>query len=1129
VAPPGASSAGDRFLPYDLHVSQAGDAGGRRATEIVLFTDLVGSTELRAGLGEDAAEDLRRLHDRLVAEAVTTSRGRLVKNLGDGVMATFSGASDAVAAAVAVQQALDRHNRSGADRVRFHVRIGISAGDVTIEEGDCFGTPVVEAARLCAAAVGGQILVSDVVRWLAGSAGGHRFTSVGALELKGLPAAVPSCEVSWAPQPDTSIPMPPLLTGVGRVFVGRDDELERLGRLWKETAAGDRRVALLAGEPGIGKTRLAAELAGHVRESGGLVLAGRCDEDLGVPFQPFVEALRHYVVHAAEHRLGRHAGDLTRLLPDLPQFVAGLAEPLRSDPETERYRLFDAVADWLADVSTERPVLLVLDDLHWAAKPTLLLLRHVVRSAGLRLMVVATYRDSDIGRGHPMSDLLADLRREAGIERLSLMGLDTPAVTAFIEALAGHSLEEEEEQALPGVVWRETEGNPFFVSEVLRHLVETKVVEQRDGRWVLNSAVDELGIPEGVRDVVGRRLSRLSDLTNRLLSVAAVVGLEFEPAVVEHAGDARDEELLGALEAAAAVRLLVEVSGARYRFAHALVRATLYDELSGPRRVALHRRVAEAIEVLHADDLDDHLPALAHHWARASVPAAEVTRAVDYAARAGDRALTQLAHDEAANYYRQAIELLGAARGSDTEPRRGELLISLGEAQRRAGDVAYRETLLDAARLAEARDDVDALVRAALANHRDVLWSAVGFVDTDRVAVLEAALQAIEGDDGAVRARLLANLALELIWADERVRRVRLSDEALAVARRLDDAATLAHVLVNRFYAIAAPETLAERAAEAIELVALSELLGDPVIAARASSVRFRSAMEGGDVAEADRSVAICERLAAELNQPGLRWLAMMHRAGRVLQAGQIGEAARLAQEAAELGQLAGHSDALVLYPYQRCIIGFELGRIGDVVDDLTELMPRAGGVAPVLSSMFALAWSELDDPARAAAAFEELAAAEFVDLRVDSTWLVGITNVAVTCAYLGDTARASILSGLLEPYADQLPVSALGMPGGAVHYYLGLLAATLDRYDEAEARFRAAAEMHARIGAPTWLARTELEWAHLLLRRAEPRDRSQARLLLGRALDTAHRLDLAIVARRGASLLESSGLSAAR
>ena len=199
------------------------------------------------------------------------------------------------------------------------------------------------------------------------------------------------------------------------------------------------------------------------------------------------------------------------------------------------------------------------------------------------------------------------------------------------------------------------------MAEVLRHLSESGAIEQRDGRWVVRADLGELGIPEGVRDVVGRRLSLLAESTNRLLAVAAVVGLEFEPAVVERAGGVGEDELLAALEEAALARLLVEVPGARYRFAHALVRATLYDELTGARRVALHRRVAQAIESLHGRALDDHLPALAHHWARASAPAADTARAVDYATRAGDRAVAQLAPDEAVAYYRQALELLDVA------------------------------------------------------------------------------------------------------------------------------------------------------------------------------------------------------------------------------------------------------------------------------------------------------------------------------------------------------------------------------------------------------------------------------------------------------------------------------------
>ena len=469
--------------------------------------------------------------------------------------------------------------------------------------------------------------------------------------------------------------------------------MERLLGLWKEATAGERRVALLAGEPGIGKTRLAVELAGAVRESGGVVLAGRCDEDLGVPYQPFVEALRHYVSCAEERRLGRYGGELARLLPELTDLVGGLPEPLRSDPETERYRLFDALAAWLSDVSAEAPVLLVLDDLHWAAKPTLLLLRHVLRSPEpLRLLVVGTYRDSDIGRGHPMSDLLAELRRDGGVERLAISGLDAAGVTAFVEAAAGHSLDDEAAQELPRVVWRETEGNPFFVAEVLRHLSESRAIEQRDGRWVVRADLGELGIPEGVRDVVGRRLSHLAESTNRLLAVAAVVGLEFEPAVVERAGGVGEDELLAALEEATLARLLVEVPGRpvplrpRPGAGHAVRRAHRGAAGRPPPPGGGGHRVPPRPRPRRPSPCPG--PPLGPGVGAGGRPA----RAVDYATRAGDRALAQLAPDEAVAYYRQALELLDAAESA--EEQRIPLLIGMGEAQRQAGDPAHRETLL---------------------------------------------------------------------------------------------------------------------------------------------------------------------------------------------------------------------------------------------------------------------------------------------------------------------------------------------------------------------------------------------------------------------------------------------------
>ena len=1082
----------------------------------MLFTDQVGSTELRSRLGEDQAEELRRTHDRVIAEATKANQGRLVKHLGDGVMATFTGASSALGAAVAIQQGLDRHNRSNSRDRALEVRIGISAGDVVFEGDDCFGSPVIEAARLCAVAGSGQILVTDVVRALAGTGAGHRFEPVGALELKGLPAPVPASEVAWEPRSERAFPMPALLTRAGRIFVGRDEELHRLLRLWEEAMAGERRVAVLAGEPGIGKTRLAVELAGAAGETGGLVLAGRCDEDLGVPYQPFVEALRHYVSHAETRRLGRYAGELTRLVPEIAQLVASLPEPLSSDPETERYRLFDALAAWLADLSADTPILLLLDDLHWAAKPTLLLLRHVLRSPeSLRLLVVVTYRDSEIGRGHPMSEFLAELRRDEGVERLTLSGLDSLGVTAFIEAAAGRLLDDEVAHKLPGVVWRETEGNPFFVEEVLRHLTESRVIEQRDGRWVLNADVGRLGIPEGVRDVVGQRLSRFAESTNRVLATAAVVGLEFEPAIVAQAGGIGEDELLTALEEATRARLLLEVPGARYRFAHALVRATLYDELTGARRVALHRRAAEAIESLHTRALDDHLPALAHHWARASASGADTARAVDYATRAGDRALAQFANDEAVVYYRQALELLVGAEGPSDDGQRLKVLLSLGEAQGRAGDPSHRETLLEAGALARELGDTSALTRAALGNTRGFLPKVVGRVDTDLVGMLEAALDAVADREPRARARLLANLGVELVFAGDWRRCLALSDEALALARSLGEPETLARVLLARNFPSCIPDLLEERLANTAELLMAVEGVPDPALRAESHLLHGRAALEAGDVAEADRCFETADRLSGGLGQPALRWRVTYIRACRAIVAGRFGEAERLLFESRELGRLAGQADAEWVFAQELWGLRLEQGLLDDEIMASLDPGQRLLDI-PWVDAVRALGAAELghDEDAR-----EALARFSQTTVPFDIYWLVAMANWATVAAHLGDTEQAERLVAALLPYSRQA-VPLVALPTPSVAHHLGLLTATLGRYDEADGHFRDAVAIHERLGAAHWVARTRLEWARMLLARAQPGDAGRAQDLLRRALGTAQELGLASVERRAAPLL---------
>ena len=1104
---------------YHRAVTEGRGRAAARSTAIVLFTDLVGSTELRSRLGEAAAEDLRRQHDALVTGGVTGSGGTVVKNLGDGFMATFGGASDAVTAAVAIQQAMARHNRTGGTPIQ--VRVGVSAGDVVFEDDDCFGTPVIEAARLCAAAQGGQILASEIVRWMA-HAGDEAFTPVGSLELKGLSRPLPTVQVDWAPAAQSPVPLPTFLTDIGRIFVGRDGELDRLGQLWKEAAAGERRVAFLAGEPGVGKTRLAAELATQVHDEGATVLAGRCDEDLGVPYQPFVEALRHFADHAPdlERRLGRYGGELARLMPELGDRVPGLAAPIRSDPEMERYRLFDAVAAWLTATSSEEPLLLVLDDLQWAAKPTLLLLRHLVRSGGGRILVLGTYRDTELSPDHPLVEVVADLRREGGVERLSISGLDDVGVAAMVEQASGQVLDEDG-LALARAVHEETEGNPFFVREVLRHLAETGAVERQDGLWKPRLPIDELGIPEGVRDVVGRRLARLSTGTNQALRVAAVVGPEFELGVVQVAGDLSEETLLAVIDEAAGARVVTEVSATRFRFAHALVRATLYESLTTARQVVLHRRTAEAIETIHHAALDDYLPTLAHHWAKASAPVTDITRAVEYARRAGDRALAQLANDEAARYYASGLDLLDAGGAGADDPRRVDLLIGRGEAQRRAGDEGYRNTLLDAAELARRLGDATALARAALANSLGDIWTRALEVDAGRIEMLEGALAAAGDADARLRARLLATLGLELFWHPDADRRLALAAEALDIARTLGDPETLTHVLLARDYTVHFPDNAAERFADTDELLAIAETSGDPVLTSRALGLRFKAAMELGDVTEAEQSLTRNQEVVSDLGQPGLTWATMHHRATLLILRGDPGAEAA-ADAAYEYGAKAGRTFGGSFWFGHRFTPCWHQGRLGEFEEFLEEFLVRAPNHPfPKICSTHIL----VDTGRREGATrvFDEIAATGFAHPTHNTAWLWFFTEAAWVCSRLHRSDCVAPIRSALEPYADQLVVGGFGgFVGGPVTFYLAILATTAADWLAAAAHFTAATATLERIGARPWLARTRVEHARMLLARAEPGDGELARELIDLALATSRELDLTKIEQDATDLLAS-------
>lgn len=1078
----------------------------KTVTATILVTDLVGSTELRVRVGEERADQVRRAHDELITRAIAGHGGTLIKGLGDGALAMFASASDAVAAAVVVEQGAYAYSRSAPDEP-LDIRVGLSAGDITVEDGDCFGTPVVEASRLCAAAIGGQILAAELVRVLARGRGGHSFTSAGERELKGLPEPVAVVVVGWEPPelPAATMPFPAHLTPPAPLpFSGRSTQLAALLEAWKQASAGERVTVLISGEAGIGKTRLSAELARYVHENGGAVLFGRCDEDLGVAFQPFVEALEELVRSVSDPALlGRHAGELARLAPDIAQQVPGLAVPLQSDPETERYRLFDAVVAWLAALSARDPVLLVLDDLHWAEKPTLLLLRHLVRSPEpMGLLVVGTYRDTDLDRSHPLAEVLADLRREHGVERLALAGLDVAGIAELMTNAAGDRMDLRAEE-LAQLLWSETEGNAFFVQEILLSLVESGRLVQRDGVWTTDLELGELGIPEGVREVVGRRLSRLSDTVNAVLSVASVVGRAVDVDVLLAVSGLGDNAVLDALDEASAAALLRERASGTYEFAHALVRSTLYDELSATRRARRHRQIGEFLETQGGD------PALlAYHFRRSGTPDG---RALDYAAAAGERALEQLAFDQAAAFFSQALEV--AEDLAEPPRRRGSLMIRLGTAQQLAAEPRYRETLLEAAALASDAGEADLLARAALANSRG-MWSVAGAVDADRVRVIEAALEGGGTEDSVERARLLALLGTEIFWRDPELRRLEYADEALAMARRLGDDSCLLQVQTMCQLAGWTADRVPQLHRELSELLTLAERVGG---AADLVYVYSWGCLHGLDMADLGSAARLLEALAAvaeDSNNPLLRWLDAVYRCTYVQTAGTGAEVEAAADEAWARGQEANEPDAFLWYAPQLVVARMMQGRVAEVIDLMRQEAANPG--LPIWRPVFCRMLLHCDQVDEARQLLEELFAMGD-PVPYDGMWLMAHMYLGEAVSLIGTPEQASRQYERLAPFAGRL-----GCCGTANHHSatleLATLAARAGRPEQAAEHFSMAFDQHTRLEAPFWCAQTELAWGSFLIDRGEA---ARGRQLLESAKARADAMDFAGIAREAAPLLD--------
>jgi len=698
-----------------------------------------------------------------------------------------------------------------------------------------------------------------------------------------------------------------------------------------------------------------------------------------------------------------------------------------------------------------------------------------------------------------------------------LSGLDGGAVVAFMEAAAGHDLDDNGVD-LAHALYRETDGNPFFVWEVLRHLSETGTIFMDDtGRWTASRDLGSVPMPDTVRLVIGSRVARLGPTAAKVLPLAAVIGREFDLDLLAKVTQFPEDDLLDVLDAATAAALVTEVANTpgRFTFSHALVQHTLYQDLGATRRARAHRQVAEAVEAMTGDRAGVRIGELAHHWCNAPQPVS-AAKAIGYARQAGEGALETLAPDEAVRHFSQALHLVDLANGDPLLAC--DLLVSLGQAQRQAGMANSRETLLDAARRARDLGATDRLVRAALVNTRG-WFSASGVVDDDKVEVLEAALDAVPPDRSIGRALLLATLCSELTFGPLD-RRVALAAEAKAMARDLMDPATLVHVISLLDNPLQIPSALGERRDDASQAVSLAESLGEPEVLYHVHSQCQVNAVQAGDFATATASLECLRELSDRLRQPTLTWMTLFKDAGMALMAGDPERAEESASAAVAVGAESGQPDALTVFGSQVMFARMEQGRLGEVVALVDQAVADNPGL-PAFRGILAAAHLDAGNHTTALTILDQAAADGFASLPLDFVWLIGMTAYALVATELHARKPAGRLYDLLAPYSGQIPfIGTLGY--FPTSWSLGCLATTLGRYEEAETHFADTAKMLARASMHFFVAANQLAWGRMLVERGGPGDLDRGRSLLSEARNLAAERGYAMIEQRAQRITPS-------
>jgi DNA-binding CsgD family transcriptional regulator len=882
------------------------------------------------------------------------------------------------------------------------------------------------------------------------------------------------------------------------------------------------RGVMIAGEPGIGKTRTAQEFSEHATRQGASVLWGRCHEQAGAPpYWPWVQIIRSLLQSRAPGAplgdLGPGAADIADLAPEMRDHLPGSGSGARlKDTAEARFRMFDAIRRLLAGACEHQPLVLVLDDLHWADAPSLRLLEFLAPEiADIALMLVGTYRATELSRQHPLSNTLGGLARAPHIARVNLAGLSVEEAQAFITAACG---------AMPPAwfirsLHQQTEGNPLFLREIVRFLEQQGILTAEFE--APDAALPRvIRVPEGLKEVIGRRLNLLSTACNEVLALASVIGRNFSlELLMRAAAPLAADEVIEALDEALAARIVNEAGDRRYQFIHNLVRVTLYDELSASVRRRMHRTVGTALEALGGGDRRALLPELAHHFSASG----DLDRGIDYAVRAGQSAEALLAFEDAAQFFQMALDAL-ALRPAADEAMRCRLLFRLGDAQRMSGDFRRAQTTLrEAAEAALHFDLYEPLAKSALA-YEWVSWRVGRAADAPPERLLADALRIVPESEIKLRVELTGGLARSLLYAgSEKEARERL-DSAIAIARRLGDPALLASTLEYLFDFPWGPDGTRNLLALASEALEAATRSGNAEVAYMARVRRVACRLELGDFAAVEEDIVHLGRADAPVGRRDTALGVIGLRAAMALMRGELDAAARLSAEANS--RMSGadtmeRESQMAFLSVQVFALRREQGQLKELGPVLAHFM-RTASATSVWGPGLAVLYVELDQLDKARAEFERLAARDFDDLPRDGRWATCLAYLAEVCAALSDPRRAAMLYRLLLPYSDRALVLGGGFVcSGASGRHLGMLAAAMSNWPASERHFEAALAMNTRIGALLPLAYTRHDYAAMLLARAAPGDRDRAMALLRSSLSSARKMGAHALEERAAARLQ--------